>query len=238
MCEDYGRAISSSNLFTNKLLLKIRRLLHQYKKKLDDFDLPSINVEYLENTPLPRTLEDELSIQISDDDLRSIECLDAQRRIAFDTIIETIVHNQLKLFFFDGSGGTGKTSIQISDDDLRSIECLDAQRRIAFDTIIETIVHNQLKLSSLMVLVVLTELADLIRRASTIVWDEAPMENRYAFESISKSFQDVMENQLVFGGKTMVFVGDFRQVLLVVKRGSKAGQIATRISRLTFWYCV
>ncbi|XP_075507583.1 uncharacterized protein LOC142544418 [Primulina tabacum] len=52
------------------------------------------------------------------------------------------------------------------------------------------------------------------------------MANRYAFESVSKSFQDIMENQIAFGGKTMVFGGDFRQVLPVVKRGSKAEQIA------------
>ncbi|XP_073025226.1 uncharacterized protein [Primulina eburnea] len=71
-----------------------------------------------------------------------------------------------------------------------------------------------------------TELAELIRRTSSIVWDEAPVANRYAFESVSKSFQDIMENQIAFGGRTMVFVGDFRQVLPVVKRGTKAEQIA------------
>ncbi|XP_075475690.1 uncharacterized protein LOC142509589 [Primulina tabacum] len=83
-----------------------------------------------------------------------------------------------------------------------------------------------------------TELADLIRRASAIVWDEVPMANRYAFESVSKSFQDIMENQIAFGRKTMVFGGDFRQMLPVVKRGSKAEQIAASISRSTFWNCV
>ncbi|XP_075479006.1 uncharacterized protein LOC142519876 [Primulina tabacum] len=84
-----------------------------------------------------------------------------------------------------------------------------------------------------------TELADLIRRASAIVWDEAPMSNRYAFESVSKSFQDIMENQIAFGGKTMVFGGDFlRQVLPVVKRRSKAEKISASISSSTFWNCV
>ncbi|XP_073064436.1 uncharacterized protein [Primulina eburnea] len=81
-----------------------------------------------------------------------------------------------------------------------------------------------------------TDLAELIRRASAIVWDEAPMANRYAFESVSKSFQDIMENQIAFGGKTMGFGGDFRQVLPVVKRGSKAEQIVASISRSTFWH--
>ncbi|XP_073137506.1 uncharacterized protein [Henckelia pumila] len=43
---------------------------------------------------------------------------------------------------------------------------------------------------------------------------------------------------LPFGGKTVVFGGDFRQVLLVVKRGSVQEQIAASISRSTFWNCV
>ncbi|XP_073153208.1 uncharacterized protein [Henckelia pumila] len=47
-----------------------------------------------------------------------------------------------------------------------------------------------------------------------------------------------MENILPFGGKTMIFGGDFRKVLSVVKRGSKASQIAASISRSTFWHCV
>lgn len=94
MCEDYGRTISSSNFITNKLLLEIRRLLHQYKKKLDDFDLPSISAEFLEDSMLLRILDDELSIQISEDDLRLIERLNAQQMIAFDTIIKSIMHNE------------------------------------------------------------------------------------------------------------------------------------------------
>ncbi|XP_073290128.1 uncharacterized protein [Primulina huaijiensis] len=57
------------------------------------------------------------------------------------------------------------------------------------------------------------------------------MANRYAFESVSKSFQDFMENQIAFGGKAMVLCGDFRQVLPVVKRVSKAEQIVASISR-------
>ncbi|XP_073030705.1 uncharacterized protein [Primulina eburnea] len=81
-----------------------------------------------------------------------------------------------------------------------------------------------------------TELAELIRSESAIVWDEAPMANRYTFESVSKSFQDIMDNKIAFRGKRMVFGGDFRQVLPVVKRGSKAEQIAASISRSTFWH--
>ncbi|XP_073046401.1 uncharacterized protein [Primulina eburnea] len=249
MCEDYGREISSSNFIINKLLVEIRRLLHQYKMNLDDFDLPSISAEFLEDAPLPRIIEDDLSYHISDDDLRSIERLNAQQRIAFDTIIESITHNQSKLFFIDGPGGTGKTFLYRSMlAHLRKMGKIIIA--VATSGIAATLLpggrtaHSRFQIplrptaSTLCKIKKQTELADLIRRASAIVWDEAPMANRYAFESVSKSFQDIMENQIPFGGKTMVFGGDFRQVLPVVKRGSKAEQIATSISRSTFWNCV
>ncbi|XP_073067202.1 uncharacterized protein [Primulina eburnea] len=249
MCEDYGREISSSNLIINKLLLEIRRLLHQYKMKLGDFDLPSISAEFLEDAPLPRIIEDELFYHISDDDLRSIERLNAQQKIAFDTIIESIMHNQSKHFFIDGPGGTGRTFLYRSMlahlRQMGKIIIAVATSGIAVTLLPgERTAHSRFQIplrptaSTLCKIKKQTELADLIRRASVIVWDEAPMANHYAFESVSKSFQDIMENQIEFGGKTMVFGGDFRQVLPVVKRGSKAEQIAASISRSTFWNSV
>ncbi|XP_073276510.1 uncharacterized protein [Primulina huaijiensis] len=201
MCEDYGKEISSSNLINNKLLLEIRKLLHQYKKKLDDFDLPSISAEFLEDTPLPRIIEDELSYQIYDDYLRSIERLNAQQRIAFDTIIESIMHNQSKLFFIDGHGGTGKTFLYRS-----MLAHIRKMGKIIIAIATSEIAATLLQGGRTAYSRFQTELAELIRRASAIVWDEAPMANRYAFDSVSKSFQDIMENQIAFGGKTMVFV--------------------------------
>ncbi|XP_073059568.1 uncharacterized protein [Primulina eburnea] len=249
MCEDYGLDISSNNLIINKLLLEIRRLLLQYKKKLDDFDLPTISAEFLEDTTLPRIIEDELSYHISDDDLRAIERLNAQQRIAFDTIVESIMQNQSKLFFIDGPGVTGKTFLYRSMlAHLRKTGKIIIA--VATSGIATTLLqggrtaHSRFLIplrptaSTLCQIKKQSELADLIRRASSIVWDEAPMANRYAFESVSMSFQDIMDNHIAFGGKTMVFGGDFRQVLPVVKRGSKAEQIAASISRSTFWHCL
>lgn len=112
MSEDYGRSISTNCSFiTNKLIIEIRRLLHQYKKKIDDFDLSSINVEFLSDLPLPRIIEDDLSIEIPDEYLRSIEDLNTQQKMAFDAIMESVVCNQPKLWFIDGPGGSEKTFV-------------------------------------------------------------------------------------------------------------------------------
>ncbi|XP_073137513.1 uncharacterized protein [Henckelia pumila] len=56
------------------------------------------------------------------------------------------------------------------------------------------------------------------------------MTNHYAFETVSQTFKDIMDKKLSFGGNTIIFGGDFRQVLPVVKRGSMRYQIAASIS--------
>ena len=53
--------------------------------------------------------------------------------------------------------------------------------------------------------------AKLLRRTSLIIWDEATMTKRQAVEAFDKSLRDIMDRpELPFGGKTVVFGGDFR----------------------------
>lgn len=61
-----------------------------------------------------------------------------------------------------------------------------------------------------------SDIAELIKQTSLVIWDEAPMQHRHAFESMDLSFRDIMSavdskraNQ-PFGGITVVFGGDFR----------------------------
>ncbi|XP_073121737.1 uncharacterized protein [Henckelia pumila] len=247
MSKEYGISTSSTNLFiTNKLLLELRRLLHQHKMKLSDFDLPHVSVEFLDESPLPRIIEEDLAIQISDEDFRSVEKLNSQQRAAFDSVVQSIMCNHHKLFSIDGPGGTGKTFLY------RSILAYLRKKgkiliAVATSGIAATLLpggrtaYSRLKIplnptvETLCNIEKQKDLAELIRRASGIVWDEAPMANRYAFESVNKTFQEIMKNMFPFGGKTMIFGGDFRQVLPVVKRGSAREQIAASISRSTFW---
>ena len=49
------------------------------------------------------------------------------------------------------------------------------------------------------------------------------MTKRQSVEVLDNSLRDIMDRpELSFGGKTVVFGGDFRQVLPVVRRGSRA----------------
>jgi ATP-dependent DNA helicase PIF1 len=67
--------------------------------------------------------------------------------------------------------------------------------------------------------------ASLLTMTTLIIWDEAPMVNRWAFEAFDRTLRDVMSSvicgseDLPIGGKTIVFGGDFRQILPVVPGG-------------------
>jgi len=67
-----------------------------------------------------------------------------------------------------------------------------------------------------------SETATLLCEASLIIWDEVAMTRRQSVETLDRSLQDITGRFEPFGGKVIVFGGDFRQVLPVVPRGTGA----------------
>jgi ATP-dependent DNA helicase PIF1 len=77
--------------------------------------------------------------------------------------------------------------------------------------------------------------------ASLIIWDEAPMIHKFAIEAFQRTLQDIMTDvdpkngNLLFGGKTIVFGGDFRQILPVVPKGTRADIVNAAINSSHLW---
>jgi hypothetical protein len=80
-----------------------------------------------------------------------------------------------------------------------------------------------------------SDTADLLHRAALIIWDEVAMTKIQAVESLDRSMQEIMGSALPFGGKVMVFGGDFRQVLLVVARGTGTQIMDAMLLRSYIW---
>ncbi|XP_024630641.1 ATP-dependent DNA helicase PIF1-like [Medicago truncatula] len=79
------------------------------------------------------------------------------------------------------------------------------------------------------------DLAKLMRRATAIIWDEAPMINKYCVEALDRTLQDVMGSNAPFGGKVVIMGGDFRQVLPVIAKANKSQMIYACIVRSNLW---
>ena len=80
-----------------------------------------------------------------------------------------------------------------------------------------------------------SETLDQMLATRCIIWDECSMVHVNVADCVSRSLQDVMKSPLPFGGKVVVFMGDFQQLLPVVRHGN--GDSCT-IMRAKWWSSV
>ena len=86
-----------------------------------------------------------------------------------------------------------------------------------------------------------SELALLLQVTKLIVWDEAPMIHRHAFEAVDRTLQDLMKavdlslDNKPFGGKVVVFGGDFCQILPVIVKGGHEDIVGSCLRRSVLW---
>ncbi|XP_028175843.1 uncharacterized protein LOC114364057 [Ostrinia furnacalis] len=67
--------------------------------------------------------------------------------------------------------------------------------------------------------------AELVRQADVIIYDEAPMAHKYLIHLLDRSLRDLMNCNKIFGGKIVIFAGDFRQIPPVVVRAKSNSDI-------------
>ena len=86
-----------------------------------------------------------------------------------------------------------------------------------------------------------TDLSNLVKKTSLIIWDEAPMIHKHAFEALDRSLKDILScnshnnSKMPFGGKPIVFGGDFRQTLPVVPNGSRQDIVNASLCSSYIW---
>ncbi|XP_074346810.1 uncharacterized protein LOC141685613 [Apium graveolens] len=86
-----------------------------------------------------------------------------------------------------------------------------------------------------------TDIAELIQQTDLIIWDEAPMQHRHVFESVDRSLRDIMSAidkrraKKPFGGIIVVFGGDYRQILPVIPKASRAEIVGSTLNKSKIW---
>lgn len=185
------------------------------------------------------------------------------QRSVFQQIMQTVeseivvggtahIHMNNNLFFLDGPGGTGKTflfnallqavrrsnlialSVAVSGTAsllLKGGRTAHSRFSIPLKTHQESMCHLKPRSNN----------AKLIALSTIIVWDEASMISRDILETVDRSLRDIMKgydirlDKVPFGGKLIVFGGDFRQVLPVVPKGSKDDIIQACMITSSLW---
>ncbi|KAA6383298.1 MAG: putative ATP-dependent DNA helicase PIF1 [Streblomastix strix] len=74
-----------------------------------------------------------------------------------------------------------------------------------------------------------------LQLVDVIIWDEASMASKWAIEFIDRKMKEIRKNNKDFGGVLMIFGGDFRQVLPIVKFGGHNEQVNASIQNSNLW---
>ncbi|XP_065664484.1 ATP-dependent DNA helicase pif1-like [Hydra vulgaris] len=128
------------------------------------------------------------------------------------------VENQhSRLFFMDGPAGSGKMftyNYLVAETISRGFKSATA----AWTGIAATLLTNGSTL-----------------HVSLFLLDETSMIPKHALNAIDRLLKDVCNNNFPFGGKVILFGGDFRQILPVVKRGQPAEIVESCIKCSLQW---
>ncbi|XP_050908864.1 uncharacterized protein LOC127122598 [Lathyrus oleraceus] len=144
--------------------------------------------------------------------------------------MEVVERQNGGVFFLYGYGGTCKTFMwNTLDAELRS------KRKIVL-----LVASTEIAKSSICNIDKKDELVELLKLTYLIIWDEAPMANKFFFEVLGKSLKDIMceipqASKNLFGGKVVVFNGDFRQILPIVPRGCRFDIVHATINAYHIW---
>nr|XP_017217236.1 PREDICTED: ATP-dependent DNA helicase PIF1-like [Daucus carota subsp. sativus] len=179
------------------------------------------------------------------------KCNDEQLKV-FSSVMDSIEKKEGGVFFVYGSGGCGKTFLWRT-----LISKLRSERKIvlpvASSGIAATLMpggrtaHSRFKIPivlddhSMCNISNTSDIAELIKRTELIIWDEAPMQHRFSFECLDRSLKDIMKSvdpkrfNMPFGGITVLFGGDFRQILPVIPRTGRGEVVSACITNSKIW---
>ncbi|XP_024969804.1 uncharacterized protein LOC112509181 [Cynara cardunculus var. scolymus] len=246
LSEDYRRDYENVEGVRNMVLTDIAVFLQSMGKNLDDFDLPSLNAAVNLESRGFREVQEEYSIIVQDEDLNARNSLNSDQKHAFDEIMTHVDNDCLAVFFVDGSGGTGKTFLYRA-----LLANVRSRGFIALATVSSGAAANNmpggrtshsrfkipLTLSNNSVCNIKKQsgTAQLLRVAKIIIWDETLMAKRQAVEALDRTMQDITVVRLPFGGKIMIMGGDFRQVLPVMRHGTRAQIVDSSLRMSLIW---
>jgi ATP-dependent DNA helicase PIF1 len=178
--------------------------------------------------------------------------INAEQLSAYHKIVGAVDNGKELMFFVDGYGGTektylwktisyhlrseGKIVINVASSGIASILLpggRTAHSQFGLPLVLSKESCCRVEIGS--------KKAELLMMTNLVIWDETPMIYKWAFEAFNRTLQDVMRvvdkdnGDLLFGGKIVVFGGDFRQILPVVPKGSRADIVHATINSSHLW---
>jgi ATP-dependent DNA helicase PIF1 len=216
------------------------------EKDINTYCLVDYKITFDEAKMGSKEISDELHILVSPEDLLAVKLLNAQQKNAYELILDQVFSNTSSSFFVDRPGGTGKTFLYRA-----ILDIVRAKHIIALATTSSRVAasilpsghtaHSQFKIllnvgkNITCHVSKQSGLAKLLRATKLIIWDKAPMAKKQTIEALDQMLQNINKSDLPFGGKVVVFGGDFRQVLPIVPKATRHEQIYASLVTSYLW---
>ncbi|XP_035844154.1 uncharacterized protein LOC110932497 [Helianthus annuus] len=226
----------------NICLTHIEKLLLGYGSTLSNFtDMTNVPDNYtlgLNNQLIMKELSYDRAI-LKKEVAASLKSLTDEQRKVYQTVMNAVVKGSGGVFFLYGYGGTGKTFLwktfaavlrsngevvlNVASSGIASL-LLDGGRTAHSRFVIPINVNED----SICSIEPNSELGGLIKQTKMIIWDEAPMTHKHCFEALDRTMRDIARSNNLslqnkpFGGKIVLFCGDFRQILPVIPKGTRS----------------
>jgi len=168
-----------------------------------------------------------------------------RQRTVFDAVMESVA-GESKIFFLHSAGGCGKTFVCNT-----IAAAVRAQGKIALCVASSGIASLLLEggktaHSTFRIPIEINETSTcnigrnshmfgVVKETSIIIWDEVPMQHKFAIDAVDRTIQDILGIEMPFGGLTVLFGGDFRQTLPVIPHGTRQQVVAASIRRGRIW---
>ncbi|KAK9050845.1 hypothetical protein SSX86_030188 [Deinandra increscens subsp. villosa] len=235
---------------TTYTLLELQKILAMHNKTLLDFpNLPHLDHDLVRNR-MNLMIAAERMYNVSEEAMQFNQLyrdLNTQQKDVFAAIMDSVDKRTGGVFFVFGSGGTGKTYLWKT-----LITCIRSRGQIVLSVASSGIAslllpggrtaHSRFRIpigadnEACCSIDVGSDLAELIIKSELIIWDEAPVQHRNAFEAVERTFRDICRSHIpdaenrIFGGKVVVLGGDFRQILPVVPRSTRADVVDAAVN--------
>ena len=239
----------------NHALFEIEQILVKSGRSLKKFDsikYPNVSTIRENNNRLLREELDFDRLELVAEHKKILNELNVDQRKIYDAVIQDVACNSGGLYFVYGHGGTGKTYLWKT-----LIACLHSQGKIVLVVASSCIAALLLSggrtaHSKFQIPIIVTQestcgikqgthAAELMTKVSLIIWNEAPMAHRNCFEAVDCSLRDLLrftnKNSVnkIFGGKTVVLGGDFRQILPIIAKGHREDIVDALVNRSYLW---
>ncbi|GJX76229.1 uncharacterized protein Tco_0323040 [Tanacetum coccineum] len=234
----------------NLILQDIDAILRKNGSCLSNIaSMPLPDLEFLQNHA-NTLIHDELCY--NKDELRMehenlFSSLTTEQQSVYGKVISAVENNKGGVFFLYGYGGTGKTYIWRTLS--AAIRCKgDIVLNVASSGIASLLLpggrtaHSRFGIpinvdeTSVCSITHGSDLAALLGKTKLIIWDEAPMMNKHCFEALDRTLRDILRvSNIPFGGKVIVFGGDFRQILPVITGGTRQDIVNASLNSSYLW---